>query len=187
MNPDRFAAASDFAAFLASARSNTELWQAVYRTARVPQDLVERGRDIPGDWKLVALVEDWCGDAVSVLPLLAKFVELLPNFELKLLARDENPDLMDAHLAGGTARAIPVVIAYNDRFEEVGWWGPRPTVLQDWFDREGRALEKGERYKRIRQWYARDRGRSTLDEILRMTEEGTGAAAVAPPAQLLAS
>jgi len=170
MTADRFAAAPDFAAFLSQIRENAEMWPAVYRTARVPEELVARGRDIPGDWKLVALVEDWCGDAVNVIPVLEKLVEQLPNFELKLMGRDANPDLMDAHLTDGTARAIPVVIVYNAAFEEVGWWGPRPAALQRWFKTDGQLLEKGERYKQSRMWYARDRGRSTLEEILGIAE-----------------
>ncbi|MCC6931516.1 MAG: thioredoxin family protein [Gemmatimonadaceae bacterium] len=170
MTADRFAAAPDFPAFLSQIRENVEMWPAVHRTARIPEELVARGREIPGQWKLVALVEDWCGDAVNVIPVLARLVEQLPNFELKLLERDENPDLMDAHLTDGTARAIPIVIVYDSAFREVGWWGPRPAELQRWFKTEGQSLEKGERYKQARTWYARDRGRSTLEEVLEIAE-----------------
>lgn len=170
LSPDRFAAAPDFTTFLSQVKENADMWPAMYRTARVADEAVARGAEIPGEWKLVALVEDWCGDAVNVIPVLARLVEQLPNFELKLMGRDANPDLMDAHLTDGTARAIPVVIVYNAAFEEVGWWGPRPSELQGWFKTAGQALEKGERYKQSRMWYARDRGRSTLDEILRIAE-----------------
>lgn len=176
MTPDRFAAAPTFAEFLDQAKENREMWHAMARTARVAEEMVARGREIPGEWKLVALVEDWCGDAVNILPVLAKLVEQLPNFELKLMGRDANPDLMDAHLTDGTARAIPVVIVYNAAFEEVGWWGPRPSELQRWFKTDGQALEKGERYKQSRIWYARDRGRSTLDEILQIAERDAAVA-----------
>ena len=38
---------------------------------------------------------------------------------------------------------------------------------------EGLQLEKTERYKHVRQWYARDRGRTLLDEILRIAERAS--------------
>jgi hypothetical protein len=82
---------------------------------------------------------------------------------------------MDAHLTG-TSRSIPIAIAYDDAFAEQGWWGPRPTALQTWVLGEGQALEKAERYRHVRTWYARDRGRTTVDEVVRLLE---AAAAVA--------
>ena len=39
---------------------------------------------------------------------------------------------------------------------------------------EGQALGKEERYKHARKWFARDRGRSTLREIVEMMETAAG-------------
>lgn len=172
---ERFRSGLDFPTYLTTLTSNVELWPAVYRTARVPEEMVARARELPGRWKLLALTEDWCGDAVNAIPILAKLVEQVPSFELRLLGRDANPDLMDSHLSG-TSRSIPVVMVLDEGLVEHGWWGPRPTVLQDWFLREGKLLEKGERYRQMRQWYARDRGKSILDEVLRIAERGASIA-----------
>ncbi len=76
---------------------------------------------------------------------------------------------MDAHLTG-TSRSIPVVIVLDDQFQERGWWGPRPTVLQQWVLGEGHSLEKDARYREIRTWYARDKGRTTLEGVLAVME-----------------
>jgi hypothetical protein len=51
-----------------------------------------------------------------------------------------------------------------------GSWGPRPSELQRWFLTEGVTLEKDVRYRHMRTWYARDRGRSTVDEVLALVE-----------------
>lgn len=178
---DRFEAAPRFAEFLEQARHLTQLWQDSYRLARVPDELVARAAALPGRWHLLVLVEDWCGDAVNTVPHLARLAELAPNLDLRLLPRDENPDLMDAHLTNG-ARSIPVVIALDAEFVERGWWGPRPSVLQALAMGEWRALEKDERYPKIRAWYARDRGRSTLGEVLDLLERAGRAAAPDAPA-----
>lgn len=167
----RYDAAPDFTEYLASVTANIALWPAMYRTARVGPETVERARELPGKWKLLALTEDWCGDAVNALPILARLVEQVPNFELRLLGRDSNPDLMNSHLTG-SSRSIPVVMVFDEEMREVGWWGPRPTALQHWFVEEGRKLEKGERYKHMRAWYARDRGRTIVDEVLCIVEDG---------------
>ena len=105
--------------------------------------------------------------------MLAKLTEQVPSFDLRFVGRDDNPDLMDAHLTG-LSRSIPVVMVLDSDLEERGWWGPRPAALQAWFDgEEAQTMDKDERYTRIRTWYARDRGRTILDEVLRMIERCT--------------
>ena len=58
----------------------------------------------------------------------------------------------------------------DDAYEERGWWGPRPTVLQRWVSGQGQLLEKSTRYREARTWYARDRGRTTLEEVVSIME-----------------
>ena len=178
ITPERLAGGSDFHSYIAAAQKNVELWNAVYRTAMLPEGAVDRVTRIPGKWHLVALSEDWCGDAVNTLPILAKLAEAAPNLDLTILGRDANLDLMDAHLSG-TSRSIPVVMVLDENLIEHGWWGARPRELQKWFLSEGIHIEKTERYKQIRSWYARDRGRSIVDEVLQIVEDGALAASAA--------
>ncbi len=41
-------------------------------------------------------------------------------------------------------------------------------MLQAWVCSEGAPMPKEERYKEVRRWYARDRGESTLREIIEL-------------------
>ncbi|HEU4632012.1 MAG TPA: thioredoxin family protein [Gemmatimonadaceae bacterium] len=170
----RFLAAPTFAGYLAGVSANPELWTAVSRRARVAPAALARAAALPGRWHLLAISEDWCGDAVNSLPYIARLAELAPGLELRVVGREANPDLMSAHLTNG-ARSIPVVIAYDESFVERGWWGPRPGELQAWVLGPGRALEKAARYREVRRWYARDGGLTTIDELLAMLEAAAAA------------
>ena len=163
---DRYAEAVLFEAFLPTAEENADLWQAVWDRVRLPQPLVERATAVPGRWHLLVLSEDWCGDAVNTVPVLARLAEAVPNLDVRLLGRDDNPDLMDAHLTNGRSRSVPVVMLLDEDYAERGWWGPRPSELQAWVMEEGLKLESEERYKHVRRWYARDKGRTTLEEVI---------------------
>ncbi len=169
MLKERWARALPFDAFLETARSNVDLWHAIYDRVRVSPDALARARALRVPWHLLVLSEDWCGDAVNTVPVVARLARLAGNLQLRILARDENPDLMDAHLTG-TSRSIPVIMALDGDFREHGWWGPRPAELQAWFLAVGKTLDKAERYREIRTWYARDRGTSTLNEVLALLE-----------------
>jgi hypothetical protein len=164
-NRARFNSAPTFQEYMETVEQNAELWQGVYDRVRLPAELVEAARSCPGTWRLLALSEDWCGDAVNTLPVIARFAQEA-GWDLRVLERDSNPDLMDRHLTGGRSRSIPVVIVFDERFEEVGWWGPRPQKLQDWVLSEGCSLERGERYRELRRWYAKDRGHTAVAELL---------------------
>jgi hypothetical protein len=79
--------------------------------------------------------------------------------------RDTNPEVMDQYLTNGS-RSIPIVIALNESFEEVGHWGPRPIELQTWVMANRGTVPKTELYPQVRKWYARDRGETTIKEVL---------------------
>lgn len=154
-----------FSEFLKETRESEHPWQDFHHRARVPEEVLSRFRGLTGRWHFLVLCEPWCGDGANTLPYLARVVEAIPALEMRVLPRDENPKLMDARLTNGN-RSIPVVMILDEDFREVGWWGPRPTPLQEFFLREIRPLPKEDRYPRVRAWYARDRGRTALDEIL---------------------
>jgi len=167
----RYEGAPTFSAYLDSVAKHPELWQGVYRTAVISGEAAERLRQIPGTWRLLALSEDWCGDAVSILPVIARLAER-SGTDLRVLPRDANADLMDAHLTSGT-RSVPVVMVLNDAYEVATWWGPRPAVVQRWYRNEAYMLPKEERTRRKRAWYARDRGRTVVDEVIEAVERAS--------------
>ncbi len=167
MDRDRYESAADFDEYLGIVEKNAALWQGVHERVRIPAEVIDEARTLEGGVRLAALSEDWCGDAVNTLPVIAKLATAA-GWDFRVFSRDENPDIMDAHLTAGRARSIPVVVVYDESCREIGWWGPRPEELQGWVLEEGLSLPSPDRYKVARRWYARDRGRTTLDELLRV-------------------
>ena len=166
---ERFHEGATFADVIRRPKENAVLWDALFKRSSISQDVAARLKNVRGQWHLLVLNEDWCGDSVNILPYVARLADSHPGIELRVLERDANPDLMNAHLTG-KSKSIPVVIVYDDNFDEIGWWGPRPRELQGWVINEGLALPKPDRYRHIRTWYARDRGTSIVSEILSIIE-----------------
>jgi hypothetical protein len=154
-----------FEAFVASCKAeHCGLWQGIYNLARVPEWALTA---VPAGVKreLLVIAEDWCGDASNTVPIIARLAELAPGLELRIIERDANPEVMDQYLTNGS-RSIPIVIALDESFNEVGHWGPRPTELQTWVMANRPILPKTELYPKVRQWYARDRGETTIRGVL---------------------
>lgn len=154
-----------YSQFVAESVKNCALWEGVYRTAEIPEwavaDACARGKQI----RLLAIAEDWCGDASNTVPVLARLGDAAGCLEMRVLRRDEHPDVMDLYLTNGS-RSIPIVVALNEQFVELGQWGPRPTELQAWVMEHRDTMESAERYKHVRRWYAKDKGETTLREVL---------------------
>jgi hypothetical protein len=144
-----------------------DLWQGVYRRATTPVWTLEALEDMERKWKLLAIAEDWCGDASNLVPVFGRLARDSEWVDLRVVKRDENPDLMDMYLTNGS-RSIPIVVIMDEDCLPVGRWGPRPVELQEFVIREKRAGERSspEIYRETRRWYARDRGRTTLREML---------------------
>lgn len=168
---DRWEVGLTYEQFVRQSTEHCALWTGVYRTAQVPAWAVTEAADIGVRFRLVVLAEDWCGDATNTVPVIAKWVEQTPGIEMRILRRDQHPDVMDRYLSG-TARAIPVVIVLTEDLEEVGWWGPRPHELQTYVRAQRSAgRDKKDFYPEIRRWYAKDKGHTTLRELLTVMRE----------------
>ena len=154
-----------FEAFVASCKAqHCGLWQGVYNLARVP-DWARNAIPPGAARKLLVIAEDWCGDASNTVPVVAKLADAVLGLELRVILRDANPEVMDRYLTNGS-RSIPVVIALDENYQELGHWGPRPTELQAWVMANRATMPKTELYPKVRKWYAKDRGETTLREVL---------------------
>src|SRR2546423_6120004 len=169
---ERYYSGESFQDFLARPTVNHELWIALAHRVVIPVAFVTRVEALGGEWHLLVLSEDWCGDAVNIVPIVARLADSANNIDLRILPRARNLDIMDAHLTHAKSRSIPIVILFNDKFEECGWWGPRPRALQQWVIEEGLQLPKDVRYRQIRTFYERERSVTTVREIVEMLEEG---------------
>lgn len=173
-----YSGAASFADMAIASDEYGALFQAQRDRAVVPADLLVRAEALGGAWHLLVISEDWCIDSQSAVPVVSALADAASNLSLRIVSRDAFPELMDTHLTNGTARSIPVVIVLDADFEERGWWGPRPKALQERVTAEWKQLDKPERNREIRRWYAVDKGRTILAELVALLER----AAVDQPA-----
>ncbi len=126
----------------------------------------------PMTW--LVITEAWCGDAGQSLPFMNKMAQLNEQIDLKLVIRDEYPELIDQFLTNG-ARSIPKLIALNHDLNVIGNWGPRPEPIQNEFI-ENKTTQKmtGKEFSEyMHLWYAKDKGLSMQLEFLSILDGWT--------------
>ena len=116
-------------------------------------------------WLVIS--EAWCADGAQIVPVLAKIAQSNPLIDLKIVLRDENPDLMNQYLTNG-GKAIPIlIIADAQSLEVLHVWGPRPKVatqMVEAYKKEHGKLTP-EFKEDLQKWYNQDKGQSILSDL----------------------
>ena len=137
------------------------------KTIKVYEEIQSKIMAIPTPYTWLVLSEGWCGDAAQILPIMHKMAELNPNINLKLIFRDENPELMDQFLTNG-GKAIPKLLILNSEHKVVADWGPRPAgavkLIADYKAEHGVVDEPAK--TALQMWYLHDKGLSTQQELI---------------------
>ncbi|MCB0409372.1 MAG: thioredoxin family protein [Flavobacteriales bacterium] len=117
----------------------------------------------------LVLAESWCGDAAQNIPIFAKMSEFNPNINLRIILRDENPELMDRYLTNG-GKSIPKLICLDKELNEIGTWGPRPQFLQNWLyqEKETPTMEMSKLKEQFQVWYTKDKGETLQTEMIHL-------------------
>jgi hypothetical protein len=80
----------------------------------------------------VALVEDWCGDVIANLPVVAVLArEVGPALELRCFVKGEVPDLATAYLNKGRFESLPVFAFFDEDWRDVGAFIERPVAVTE--------------------------------------------------------
>lgn len=120
----------------------------------------------------LVITEAWCGDSAQVIPVLNKIAEQAPAIDLKLVYRDELPELMDAFLTNG-GRSIPKLIAIDKNNEVLFTWGPRPSfatkMVADYKEKHG--LLTPEFKQDLQAWYNKNKGLNIIADLVALLNQ----------------
>jgi hypothetical protein len=150
-------------------KMNLQRVKRIGKTILLRPEMIQLLQQLPVKLKWVVIVEAWCGDVANNLPVINMMVDASPNLELFLLFRDENPEVVDAHLTNG-ARSIPKLICLDESLKELGTWGPKPAPLMDLLYEYKHGSEPKMSHddyaRRVQLWYAADRGQTLQSEMM---------------------
>lgn len=137
------------------------------KTVKVSEESRKRIHDFTHHITWLVIVESWCGDAAHVLPALNKIAELNDFIDMKVVLRDENPELMDAFLTNGN-KAIPKVIMIDTETHDIiDTYGPRPSEATSYVKRF-KAMHgtlTADFKEDLQHWYNGNKGQNVIEDI----------------------
>ena len=137
------------------------------KTLKVSDEVIKyvENFDKPVTW--LVITESWCGDAAHVLPVINKVSSLSSKINMRVVFRDENPELMNNFLTNG-ARSVPILIMIDDGTGNVlKTYGSRPEILASMVRefKEMHGFITAEFKEEIQKWYNKDKGQTIADEL----------------------
>ncbi|MDA9773514.1 thioredoxin family protein [Saprospiraceae bacterium] len=137
------------------------------RKLKLREDVQTAVNNIDSSIKWLVITEHWCGDASQINPIINKVAELSKGkIDLRFTYRDENEDLIDAHLTDGRSRSIPILIQFDEEYNVIKTYGPRPEEAQNLVKS---ILAEGEAYNiPLHTWYAKDKQVSLQDDFVQL-------------------
>ncbi len=156
-------------------KMNVQRMNRVEKTTILNEELLEIIANVKGKYKFLVITEGWCGDASQIVPVIEKVVLAAKDkFELRLVLRDQNLPLIDAHLTNG-GRAIPVLLILDEEGNLVlPKWGPRPKISQDLlinWKKESADMEVIA--EKLHGWYAKDKTKAIQEEFISLLKQLT--------------
>lgn len=167
---DKTTGSNQSASYIEFTKLNVQRMRRLDKTAKPPPEVVDALEQISQPRRWCVLTEAWCGDAAQSVPVIAHLAAASPTISLRLLLKDEHPEVMDAYLTQG-ARSIPKMVCLTPDLQEIGTWGPRPVaaqqILRDYKEKYGDRFR--EHYQEFTQelhlWYAKDRTSTVYAEL----------------------
>lgn len=105
-----------------------ERWQGAYDRIQLTAEQEELLKGFVREMNVLVVAATWCGDCVNQVPIFQRFAEVSDRINVRLLERDEVPELRDALKINGGAR-IPVVVFLSEDYFECARYGERVLSL----------------------------------------------------------
>jgi len=124
---ERFDSGMTVTAYKAQMKTNQEQFAENERKVALRPADVEFFAGLPEPVNVLVITEDWCGDALANVPVLARLAQETGKLNVRVFLRDQNLDLADQYLKEGKYRSVPVFVFFDQQMRELGHFIERPA------------------------------------------------------------
>jgi len=128
MTPERFAEGLTLSEFIEGMSKNREVFEQNYSNFTLRPEDEDFLRSMDRRLHVLVLAEDWCGDVLRYLPVFARMCEAA-EWDARVFYRDQNLDLADMWRKEGKYRSIPVMVFFDEDWNEVACYVEKPAAV----------------------------------------------------------
>ena len=131
VTPERFSQGFNYPDYVDQIKVNKARFEGFYDGLKLSDEDTEFFKELVsrpnGPAKMMVLGEDWCGDVIRGLPVLARIAEAA-GIPISIFPRDTHLDIMNEYLNKGEFLSIPVAVFYTSDHKYICHWIERPEI-----------------------------------------------------------
>jgi hypothetical protein len=175
-----FASGRTFAEFLDAVTQRQGEWYASTERVAIADTSLRRARAVGGQWHLLVVAVDTCGDSIRQVPYVARLAELVHGMSMRIVTPTEGGVAVQSRYRSlDGRRATPTYVLLDNSGNARGCVVELPRPLRHWLH-ERRAVGNRETVRALGDsalaWYSADGGASIVAEIVQLMERAQAGA-----------
>jgi len=118
----------------------------------------------------LVITESWCGDAAPTLPVMNRITQENQNIQLKIVLRNEHPELMERFHTNGKLSIPKLIMIDQHTHDIIDTWGPLPSIAKkiadDYKASNGQLTASFK--EELQHWFNADKGKNTINDLLQL-------------------
>ncbi len=162
-----------FPDFLDAARGRREGWLRVNAGVEIADSSVARAKAVGGEWRLLIVAIDACGDSMQQVPYVARLGELVDGLSVRIVPPAEGALVQAAHRSMDGRTATPTFVLIDSTGTDVGCIVELPREIRRWTHVRRDSMSSDALHEYRREWYDADKGASIVHEVVELLEQAT--------------
>ncbi len=165
-----FESGQTFSDFVSRAVARREGWVRLQSEANISADLLSRARAVGGEWQLLVIAIDRCGDSMNSVPYAARLADSVPGLSLRIVLPTAGRTVQSTHRTMDGRLATPTLVLLDAAGNEAGCLIELPAPLRHWTDKARATVSDDSLHAYRNAFYLKDRGMSVSTELVEMLE-----------------
>lgn len=170
-----FASGRTFPEFMDASTRRLPEWYASAERVAIADSSLARARAVGGQWRLLVVAVDTCGDSLRQVPYVARLAELVHGLSVRIVTPNAGgAAVQDAYRSLDGRRATPTYVLLDETGRVQGCIVELPRPLRQWLhERRGQGTRESTRAlaDSAVAWYTADAGASLVHEVAVMMEQ----------------
>lgn len=170
-----YASGRSFPEFMDASTRRLPEWYGSTERVAIADSSLARARAVGGQWRLLVVAVDTCGDSLRQVPVVARLAELVHGLSMRIVTPGEGgAAVQEAYRSLDGRRATPTYVLLDASGRPQGCIVELPRPLRHWLhERRGQGTRESARAlaDSAMAWYAADAGASLVHEVALLLEQ----------------
>ncbi len=165
-----YAAGQAFPEFLEATVRRREGWHRINDAVMLEESVVARARAVGGNWRILVIAVDGCGDSMQQVPYVARLAERVEGLSMRIVTPTVGSVVQRAHRSLDGRAATPTYVLLDETGADRGCVVELPREVREWTHARRDTMKTEALYAYRNEWYARDKGASIVKEMVELME-----------------